>query len=107
MSKYRRGDVILLNITGKMRPWLVVSNNIGNLHGEKVNVVYMTTQAKKPLPTHCFVDYGNVVNTTVCVEDICTVAPPYYTKIIEHLPREYMTAVSECMRVQFDVENNI
>ena len=55
MSRFRRGDVIWQNITGKMRPWLVVSNNIGNFHSERVNVVPLTTsetKMHKPQPTH-------------------------------------------------------
>ena len=107
MSRFRRGDVILLNLTGKMRPWLVVSNNIHNNHSERVNVVYMTTQEKKPLPVHTVIQYGNMKPSTICVEDVHTVVPPRNTRIIEHIPREYMRAVCECMRVQFDTENNI
>ena len=107
MSRFRRGDVILLNLTGKMRPWLVVSNNIHNNHADRINVVYMTTRDKKHLPVHAFMRYGNIKPSTICVEEIHTITPPYNTRIIEHLPREYMRAVSECMRVQFDTENNI
>lgn len=107
MSRFRRGDVILLNITGKMRPWLVTSNNRNNIHGTKINVAYMTTRLKNPLPVHTVVEYGVLKPSTICVEETHTVTPPIGTKIIEHLPREYMAAVSECMRIQFDVENNI
>ena len=107
MGRFRRGDVILMNITGKMRPWLVVSNNINNYHGSKVNVVYVTTQDKKPLPVHSNIVYGNLDPSTICVEEMHTVIPPTHARIIEHLPREYMAAVSECMRIQFDIENCI
>lgn len=107
MSRFRRGDVILMNITGKMRPWLVVSNNIGNNHGEKINVVYMTTRHKNPLPVHVNICYGALKPSTVCVEEIFTVTPPPKTQIIEHIPRPYMRAVSECMRIQFDIENRM
>ena len=108
MSRFRRGDVILLSINGgKIRPWLVVSNNINNNHGSKINVVYLTTKVHKPLPVHTKTHYGVLKPSTICVEEIHTVTPPIGTKIIEYLPREYMRAVSECMRIQFDIENNI
>lgn len=107
MSRFRRGDVILMDITGKMRPWLVVSNNINNYHSEKINVAYVTTRVKKPLPVHTELLYGNLEPSTVCVEEIHTVIPPAHTRIIEHLPRHIMHDISECMRLQLDIENNI
>lgn len=110
MSRFRRGDVIWQNITGKMRPWLVVSNNIGNFHSERVNVVPLTTseiKMHKPQLTHCLIQYGNIRPSIVCVEEITTIIPAYDTQLFEHLPREIMRDVSECMRIQFDVENRI
>ena len=110
MSRFRRGDVIWENVTDKMRPWLVVSNNIGNFHSERVNVVPLTTsetKMQKPQPMHCFVEYGNIRPSIICVEDITTIIPAYDTQILEHLPRYIMQEVSECMRLQFDIENNI
>ena len=110
MNRFRRGDVIWQNITGKMRPWLVVSNNINNLHSERVNVVPLTTsenKMNKPQPMHCYIAYGNVRPSIVCVEDITTITPAYDTQILEHLPRDIMQEVSECMRLQLDIENSI
>lgn len=107
MSRYRRGDVLWLNLTDKMRPWVVVSNDIGNLHSERVTVVSMTTQKRPQQSTHCFVKYGNVKPSTICTEEVRTISPPPDTKIFEHLPRGIMKHVSECLRVALDIENNI
>lgn len=103
MGRYRRGDVILMNINGKMRPWLVVSNNINNYHGSKINVAYITTQPKKQLPVHIPIKYGNLHPSIICAEEMHTVIPPANTRIIEHLPREYMDAVSDCIKIQLDI----
>lgn len=110
MGRFRRGDVIWQDITGKMRPWLVVSNNIGNFHSERITVVSLTTsetKMHKPQPTHCYVEYGNIRPSIICAEEIFTITPTYDTQIFEHLPREIMHDVSECLRIAFDVENNI
>ena len=34
------------------RPAIIVSNNVGNEHSPVVEVVYLTTQEKRQLPTH-------------------------------------------------------
>ena len=34
------------------RPGIVVSNNMNNAHSNTIEVVYLTTQPKKMLPTH-------------------------------------------------------
>lgn len=55
-----RGDIFYIEnnyhndgatISGS-RPAVVVSNNIGNKHAEFIEVVYLTSRDKKPLPTH-------------------------------------------------------
>lgn len=110
MSRFRRGDVIWQNITGKTRPWLIVSNNIGNFHSDRVNVVPLTTsenKMRKPQPTHCIVAYGNIRPSVICTEEIYTITPTYDTQLFEHLPRNIMQNVSECLRIAFDVENEI
>lgn len=110
MGRFRRGDVIWQNITGKMRPWLVVSNDIGNFHSERVTVVSLTTsetKMRKPLPTHCYVEYGNIRPSIVCTEEVATIVPAYDTQLLEHLPRDIMRDVSECLRIAFDVDNRM
>lgn len=110
MSRFRRGDVIWQNITGKMRPYIVVSNNIGNFHSERVNVIPLTTSENKMhnrQPTHCLINYGNVRPSIATAEEMHTITPAYNTEIMEHLPRYIMHDVSECMRIAFDIDNNI
>jgi len=38
--------------TRKDRPALIVSNELCNKHSPAVEIVYLTTKEKKPLPTH-------------------------------------------------------
>lgn len=57
----KRGDIFFVRrVKGSVegseqdaeRPAVVVSNDIGNQHAPIVEVVYLTTQEKKPMPTH-------------------------------------------------------
>lgn len=55
-----RGDIFYVEknfhhegaIISGSRPAVVVSNDIGNKHADFVEVVYLTSKDKKPLPTH-------------------------------------------------------
>ena len=48
----RKGGVTEGNEQDAGRPAIIVSNDIGNKHANIVEVVYLTTAEKKPLPTH-------------------------------------------------------
>ena len=79
----RKGDIYYLdldNITsgylqaGK-RPVVIVQNNKGNEHSPTTIVCPLTTQKKKPMPTHVFIgrEGGLTQNSTVTCEQIFTV----------------------------------
>ena len=70
---FRRGQVWKVDCTtnvgheqkGERRPAIIVSNDKCNKHSAVVEVVYLTTRAKKPLPTHVCV-YTNVPSIALC-----------------------------------------
>lgn len=55
------------------RPAIIVSNDTGNENAEIVEVVYLTTQPKKDLPTHVSIRSTKYKSTALC-EQITTVA---------------------------------
>ena len=55
------------------RPVIIISNNIGNKFAPTVIVVPCTTQCKKGLPTHAYLNI-NHVRSTALAEQITTVA---------------------------------
>lgn len=55
------------------RPAIIVSNDIGNENAEIVEVVWLTTQPKKDLPTHVAIRSTKYKSTALC-EQITTVA---------------------------------
>lgn len=50
----------------KARPGVIVSNDLLNQSSEVVEVVYLTTQPKKNLPTHACVKATGVESTALC-----------------------------------------
>lgn len=77
--QYLRGDIFFVRKAfaegaeqDAGRPAVIVSNNIGNEHSGIVEVVYLTTQEKKPLPTHVEV-LCKVPSTALC-EQISSVS---------------------------------
>lgn len=55
------------------RPGVIVSNDKNNKNSQTLEVVYLTTQPKNELPTHCTIRSTGRVSTVLC-EQIHTVA---------------------------------
>ena len=64
------------------RPGVIVSNDKNNKNSQTLEVVYLTTQPKNELPTHCTIRSTGRVSTVLC-EQIHTVAvePEFDTAI--------------------------
>lgn len=80
-NSYYRGEIYYVNSgqqneTGSVqqggRPAIIVSNDIGNEAGPVLEVVYLTTQEKKPLPTHVQIMSAKMPSTALC-EQIVTI----------------------------------
>lgn len=54
------------------RPAIIVSNDMNNAYSDTVEVVYLTTQPKKDLPTHVTIRSNQKVSTALC-EQVHTV----------------------------------
>lgn len=61
----KRRDTIGSEIT-KTRPGVIVSNNTLNATSEVVEVVYLTTQPKKDVPTHVCINATGVPSMAIC-----------------------------------------
>ena len=55
------------------RPGVIVSNEMNNRHSDTVEVVFLTTKRKKPLPPHVRINSAKYPSTALC-EQITTVA---------------------------------
>lgn len=68
----KRGDMYYVTREDKNRPAIIVSNDMNNQYSPYVEIVYLTTQIKKPLPTH--VEIMCKTWSTAQCENITTIA---------------------------------
>lgn len=69
----KRGEIYLIqneSSTGHeqryTRPAIVVSNNACNKHSSVIEVVYLTTREKRPLPTHVEINSTGIPSIALC-----------------------------------------
>ena len=105
MMDIRRGDIFYIS-GGKTyagygrqsdsgRPAIIVSNDAMNKTADYVEVVYLTTQEKKPLPTHCEI-ICKQKSTAMC-ETIYTINKDRVGDYVKSLTAEETAAVNECL----------
>lgn len=79
------------------RPALIVSNDTANEHAPVVTVVWLTTQEKKPLPTHCEVK-GTEKSTALC-ENVTTISKERVGAYIRSATYCEMEDVDRCIAI--------
>lgn len=107
--KAKRGDIIYLkgtfpmraHIQGGNRPFVVISNNLGNLHSDICLIVPLTgSKRKHPLPTHAHISY----NHSICLcEQIFTISQSDIGTIKYHLTFEDMRRINRCLKSSLDL----
>lgn len=83
------------------RPALIVSNDYANEHAPVVTVVWLTTQEKKPLPTHCEVK-GTEKSTALC-ENVTTISKERVGDFIRSATSAEMEAVDRCIAIALGI----
>ena len=99
MAELKRGDVIFANFGHKMRPWLIVQNDVGNSYSRRTIVVPLTSKIKKKLPTHCVICWGKIKTSAVQCEEIQAVDIDVRWEPVEHLPPEIMQHVDKALKI--------
>lgn len=105
MMDIRRGDIFYIS-GGKTyagygkqsecgRPAIIVSNDLMNKTADYVEVVYLTTQEKKDLPTHCEI-ICKQKSTAMC-ETIYTVNKDRIGDYVKSLTSAEIAALNECL----------
>lgn len=108
-KKIKKGDVIKLKnnfvSTGSVqsfsRPYLVVSNDIGNYHSNICLCVPLTLKNKKMTqPTHTRISYHNSI--ALC-EQIRTVNQKEIEEIKYHIDDIDMRKINRCLKVSLNI----
>lgn len=110
--EYLRGDIFYVNeIKGIMdsepcagRPAIIVSNDIGNKYSPNVEVVYLTTQSKKPMPTHVGI-VCRTFSTAMC-EAVDTVSKNRLGDYVRSLKEHEMKAIDDAIAISLGLKND-
>lgn len=109
-----RGDIFYVyrnayDVTGSEqdagRPGVIVSNNIGNEKSENVQVVYLTSQEKTPMPTHTEV-VCKLPSVAIC-EQVCTVSKKRLGDYIKTCTDDEMRRIDECLRISLALDEPV
>lgn len=99
----KRGDIFFADLGTKCRPWLVVQNDVGNIHSPRTIVVPLTSKMKKGLPTHVPVCYGAIRESVIHCEEITTVDVDGDWVVVEQLPPKIMMHVDIALKIAIGV----
>lgn len=104
-----RGDIFYISHGSSVgseqqsgRPGIIVSNDISNKYSPNVEVVFLTTQEKKPLPTHVEV-ICKLPSTALC-ENIQTVSKERLGNFIKSCTTSEMKKIDEALRKSLGLE---
>lgn len=107
----RRNQIYVVNlpftdnsITRGNRPCIVVSNNMNNIHSPVIQVIPLTTSAKKKLPTH----YDMIINGESCTalcENIISVDYSNFGKYLGELTPHQVSRIDKRLKIQLNLKD--
>lgn len=108
----KRGEVYYANSVGypvgdeisSARPALIVSNDKNNTFSTVVEVVYLTSQEKKDLPTHVKVRCKGVPSTVLC-EQICSISKSKLGDYMDTLTTAEMQMVDIALAISIGINS--
>lgn len=110
----RRGDIWMADLRigavgseqGKIRPVLVVQNNIGNKHSPTVTVVPLTSRTKNNLPTHVILNEPCLASRSIAlVEQIRTIDKSRLIRYIGRISESIMNQINEAIAIQVGLKD--
>ena len=112
MTDYYRGDIFYITpfytVTGfeqrAGRPGVIVSNDANNKYSPNVEIVFLTSQEKKPLPTHVPV-MCRVPSTALC-ENIQTVSKDRLSTFIKSCTTKELKNIDNALRVSLGISDS-
>lgn len=88
------------------RPAVIVSNNKNNMYAGTAEVVYLTTQPKKEMPTHVKLNASGKGSTALC-EQIHTIASERIGEYYGTCTDEEMKAIDEALSISIGIERTV
>lgn len=105
-----RGDIFYIEnnfhsdgaIISGSRPEIIVSNNLCNKHSDFVEIVYLTSKEKKPLPTHVTI-ICKTPSTALC-EQIFTVSKKRIGDFVRSCNEKEMKAIDTALKMSLGLD---
>lgn len=105
----RRGDVFFVNfgktvgsIQGRVRPVIVLQNDIGNKHSPTIIVATITSKSykKRTMPTHIVFNMNGLSKESVVqLEQITTIDKQQIKKYVGTMPDDVMSKINEAVKI--------
>lgn len=112
-NEYHRGEIFFINEgessgseQGGARPGIIVSNDVGNKHAPIVEVVYLTSREKKPMPTHVRIKSSPIPSIALC-EQIETVYKKRIGKYLAKATMDEMKQIDKALAVSIGLGGNM
>jgi len=90
------------SVQQKVRPCVIVSNDIGNTFSSIVTVVPITTKDKTPLPTHCEIigESGSKISESlVLCEQLFTLGKGYCFDYLGNCSEQEIQNINRCLEI--------
>lgn len=109
----KRGDIFYIArgeaVTGSEqyadRPAIIVSNNECNKHSSVIEVVYITTQPKKDLPTHVTIRSTGRISIALC-EQVSSVSTERVNNYIGRVTDQEMENIDIALMISLGINGN-
>jgi mRNA interferase MazF len=112
VTNVRRGDVFYVcksfeeaEVMAAGRPAVIVSNDRINMTADFVEIVFLTTKEKKPMPTHVTVTATGKQATALC-EEIMSVRKNRLREYCNTCPPEEMAMIDKAMAISLALDVN-
>ena len=84
------------------RPGIIVSNDGNNEHASTVEVVYLTTQQKREMPTHVIINSASRQSTALC-EQVHSIAVERLADYMGQCTETEMQEVNEALMISLGI----
>lgn len=118
MPIFARGDIVIVNLdptigseTNKIRPCLIVQNNISNEHSPTTIIVVITARDrfKKKYPTHVWINKGEGgldKDSVIQCEQIRTIDKRHITAKLGSINNNLLQKAEEAIKIVLSMEDN-
>jgi mRNA interferase MazF len=116
LKTIKRGEIWLIDlgssngsIQGGIRPCIVISNDMANLHSPVVNIIPVTTKTKNKLPTHVIVgvECGLTQESTAMAEQTTLVNKSVLLEKIGELDNTTLNKLTIAASIQMGLLNKV